>query len=633
MRTIILSEFITFNILNKLTSTHKNKIILSALLFLFSFQSILAQSIISGKIVDSHSNPIPFAHIRLENTNIGTISNDIGVFKLVVHIENKNKRLIISSIGYKTEKINLNDEYQTVTLFEDVTQLNEVVIVSKDYAKELIEKAILAIPNNYPTSDERHTGFFRETTTWENEKKPIYINEAVIDAIKGDYTKGNRSGDVKLIELRKYESVELDSLNVRIHAGSHHIHRFDIVARREAFLSSPEDYKYSIIDTLRQNEKDIYKIFVEKKNENSAHVYIQEETFAIVKADISLTSDFGNLGSREFFNFTVTYQQGEDKRWRFRNSYYKTAFKKQGKTLNLTSEYVSTDIKPNTAKIPYLERLQFSEILLDDTKEYNPDFWNNYTIISPNEISESLFKSIDYTKVEKEKKQSDNMTDFVNRVSFENGLTWTALSMASSAINYSNSVINIQQNNDATNKGAVGFSISIFYAATPNLLIGYANESKISRTGINSNDFVIAGKFNLNPNGRPINISPRLHFGYQELDYYLKQFNLEEDIEVDRKEINSEKVNIYLSQKGFRVKPSLVLSIENSKHVSFSISTSYNMHLNQKNGLMFREKGKNMLFSKKIFLENGQENLSIDTNQEDLFKNMISINVGIAFRL
>lgn len=632
MRKILLSEIITLEILTKLIPTQSNKMISSTLLFLFSFQFILAQSIISGKIVDSNNEPIPYAHIRLENTNTGTISNAIGVFKIVVNIENKDKLLIISSLGYKTEKINLNDEYQTITLTEDITQLNEVVIVSKDYAKELIEKAINAIPNNYPTSNERHTGFFRETTTWETEKKPIYINEAVIDAVKEDYTKRNRSGDVKLIELRKYKSEDLDSLNFRIYAGSHHIHRFDIVARREAFLSNPKAYNYKIVDTLRQNEKDIYKVFVEKKNENSAYVYIQEQTFAIVKADIKLNSDFGNLGNREFFHFTVTYEQGEDKRWRFMSSYYKTAFKKQGKILNLTSEYVTTDVKPNNTKIPYLEKLQFSEILLDETKEYNPDFWNNYTIISPNEISESLFKSIDYTKVEKEKKQSDNMSDFIKRMSFEIGLTYTALDIAPNNINYNNSVIDIQQNNNAINRSSVSFAISIFYAIKPYFMIGYANESKILRTGINSNDFVIAGKFNLNPNGRPINISPRLHIGYQELDYYLKQFNLEEDMEIDGKEINSEKVNVFLSQRGFRIKPGMVLSIESSKHVSFLISTSYNLHLNQKDGLVFREKGEAGLFPRKIFLENGQENLSIETSQEDLFENTININAGIAIR-
>jgi len=74
------------------------------------------------------------------------------------------------------------------------------------------------------------------------------------------------------------------------------------------------------------------------------------------------------------------------------------------------------------------------------------------------------------------------------------------------------------------------------------------------------------------------------------------------------------------------------LSIESSKHISFLISTSYNLHLNQKNRLVFREKGEAGLFPIKIFLENGQENLSIETSQESLFENTISINAGIAFR-
>jgi len=54
--------------------------------------------------------------------------------------------------------------------------------------------------------------------------------------------------------------------------------------------------------------------------------------------------------------------------------------------------------------------------------------------------------------------------------------------------------------------------------------------------------------------------------------------------------------------------------------------------LNQKNRLVFREKGEAGLFPRKIFLENGQENLSIETSQESLFENTISINAGIAFR-
>lgn len=624
--------------IKRLTSINQYKNILIGLLFLFSFQCILSQSSFSGRIIDIDDKPIPFAHIRLENSNIGTISNNNGVFKLAVIIKDENKRLIITSIGYETKKVKLTDEFQTITLNEDITQLTEVVVVARgnsiDYAKELIKKAIKAIPENYPTVRERHTGFFRETTTWEeNETKPIYIAEAVVESVKENYKKKHRAGDVKLVEFRKYKSNALDSMNFRIYAGSHHIHRFDIVARREAFLSNPDGYKYQIIDTLRQNGKEIYEVLVERKNDNTAHIYIQEETFAIVKADIKLSSNLGKVGAnREFFNFTVAYEQSEDKLWRFSNSYYTTAFIKQGKLLNLTSEYVTTNIDTNELKISYLERLQFSEILLDQTKEYNPNFWGNYTIISPNEISESLFKSIDYLAIENNENPSEDIPAFIKKMSFEFGLTWTAIDIAANSIDYTNTEINIQQSNESLNKGAVNFTFSIFYAIKPHFLIGYANESKISKTGGISNDLVIASNFNLNPNGRPINISPRLYFGYQRLDYFLKEFKLEDDIKIDGKKFDSDEVDTFLSQKGFRLKPNIVFSIEQSKSLSFLISFAYNFQLDSQNGLVFNEKGANSFFSKKVFLKNGEENLSITSNQKNIFENTISIGAGIVFR-
>jgi len=598
-----------------------------------SFQPIPAQSIFSGKIVDQNSEPIPFAHIRVENTNIGTVSNHEGVFKLVANLDYENSIAVISSIGYKPKKVVIHDGYQIIFLNEDLTQLAEVIIVAKDYGRELVLKAINAIPKNYPTTNEKHMGFFRETTFWENEKKPIYIAEAVIESVKKDYTKKNKLGDVKLIEFRKYESEKLDSLETRIYAGSHHIHRFDIVARRHGVLRNPDSYKFDIVDTLRQNGKDVYKISFKKKKKHSGHLYILEDSFAIVKAEIEQNSNFDILDDdRQFLAYTVSYEQGEDDLWRFMNSNYKTTFRKKTGLLNLTSEYVSTDVQVAKDDIPYMERLQFSEILLDNTKEYNPNFWNSYNIIAPNEISEELFRSIDYSTRRNTTNYPTNLVDFIKRISFEMGLTWTTFDIAPNNVSYTNSIIDIQETNEALNKGSLSFSSSIFYSISPYFMIGYANERNISRTGISSNDFVVTSNFNLNPKGRPITISPRVHFGFQKLNYFIQNFNLEEDIEIDGKTIYSANVDAYLSQRGFRLKPTLVLKVEQSKRISFLISTAYNFSLTDKDGILFREKDGFILFPRKVFLENGQENLSIEYNGEQSFENTVSINLGIAFK-
>ena len=212
------------------------------------------------------------------------------------------------------------------------------------------------------------------------------------------------------------------------------------------------------------------------------------------------------------------------------------------------------------------------------------------------------------------------------------GLGWTAFNIASHSVSYANSVIDIQDDNESTNKGALSYDLSIFYEIKPYFLIGYAGQTKLTKTGIIANDIVLSSKINLNTNGRPINVSPRIHFGYQELDYFLKRFELDNDIRIDGEKIDSDKLDTFLSQRGFRLKPSLVFSIEQSKNFSFLISTSYNIALNNKNGLVFREKGGFLLAPKKVFLENGQENLSTVSNREHIFKNTISVNASVAFR-
>lgn len=611
----------------------KNKIgLFIKVLFVLFCQFSIAQTTVSGKIIDQSNKSIPYAHIRIENTNIGTISNENGNFKLTTRIDTKNNVLIISSLGFETKRISVKKDYQIITLFEDVTQLSEIVIVAKDYdyAKELIKKAINAIPDNYPKIEERHTGFFREVTTWESEEDPIYIAEAVIEAIKKDYSKQRGSGDVTLKEYRKYEGKALDTLSGRIYAGSHHIHRFDLVARRQGFLKNPDRYNYKILDTLRQNGKNVFKVSFKKKRDVSGYVYIMDESFAIIEADIEQTENFIIPGiNRQYLKINVSYEQGDDNIWRFKNSYYKTVFKRQGRLLNLSSEYVSTDVKSNTNDIPYLERLQFSEILIDKTKKYNPNFWNNYTIISPNEISETLFSSIDYSKEKDASKKS--FIDILKSPIIEYGVTWTSINIASNTISYSNEPINIQQNNEAMSSGSANLALSFFYPVTQSLMVGYANESKLSKTGLNSNDLVVAGTFNLNPKGRPLTVSPRLHMGQQDIQSFVQDFNIKESVRIDGSSINLKNTVVFLSQQSFRLKPSLVLRIEQSKRLDFFVGAAYNISLNNKSGLLFRKKGFSSIFSKGTFLKNGNENLSISYKNQ-ILRNTFSINAGMIFK-
>ena len=103
--------------------------ILFALLFVSSFTF----SQIKGTVKDKDGNPLPFVNIYIENTYIGTTSNELGKYELNT-TEKNNVHLIFQYLGYKTQKHILNITsfpYEfDVALQEEDFQLKEVVVVN-----------------------------------------------------------------------------------------------------------------------------------------------------------------------------------------------------------------------------------------------------------------------------------------------------------------------------------------------------------------------------------------------------------------------------------------------------------------------------------------------------------------------
>ncbi|WP_336065439.1 DUF5686 family protein [Mesoflavibacter sp. CH_XMU1404-2] len=109
----------------------------SALFFLFSIISALAQTKVSGQVFDASNNPVPFANVIFKGSSIGVITNEEGTF--YIEDENNWDVLKISFIGFETQEIQLEKRvtYQLkVTLQEEAAALDEVVIVSGKQPKK-----------------------------------------------------------------------------------------------------------------------------------------------------------------------------------------------------------------------------------------------------------------------------------------------------------------------------------------------------------------------------------------------------------------------------------------------------------------------------------------------------------------
>ena len=94
-----------------------------ALLLLLVSSCIYSQ--IKGIVLDENNKPIPYVNIWIENENIGTTSEENGSFS--IYVEDKNKILIFSALGFETKKVKIS-EAEKVVLKETAFQLDEVII-------------------------------------------------------------------------------------------------------------------------------------------------------------------------------------------------------------------------------------------------------------------------------------------------------------------------------------------------------------------------------------------------------------------------------------------------------------------------------------------------------------------------
>lgn len=116
--------------------------------FIFIFFNLISNAQVKGIVSDENGNPLPYVNIYIENTYIGTTSNEKGQYEL--QVQNKEQvTVIFQYLGYKTQKQILNitqfPYFLDVKLKEENYSLQEVVISSKENpAIPIIRKAIAA---------------------------------------------------------------------------------------------------------------------------------------------------------------------------------------------------------------------------------------------------------------------------------------------------------------------------------------------------------------------------------------------------------------------------------------------------------------------------------------------------------
>ncbi len=186
--------------------------------FLFVFlllccSCLVAQSVISGKVIDSDTKEgLAFATILVPNTLLGTVTNIDGEFEL--KLSEAAEEIQASYIGYSDQVLKITDLNKTV-LFELSTQtfsLDEIIVRSKTPLQFIIE-AVENHPENFSQVPFETRGYFSEKASMVNDKTNAYkLSESVFKSYLSVSIDTTEKDQNQLALFRTSEKGEFDTM-------------------------------------------------------------------------------------------------------------------------------------------------------------------------------------------------------------------------------------------------------------------------------------------------------------------------------------------------------------------------------------------------------------------------------------
>ncbi len=384
---------------------HKLSLFFSIVFFLLGCLTNFAQSDIttlSGQVLDQKTlEPIPFASVYIKSQSIGTVTNEEGYFTFYIPSKRKMDIIIISVIGYVSvsKKANTFKENQQIFLSTRTTNLETVIITStkdkKLTAKEIVKKAYQEIKNNYPTKPYILEGYVRDLQK-EDDKYVEYLECAAKLFYQGYAIK--KEPLVELVEVRTKYLTEKNPWNENSERKNSIIDLVedDFIRFDYGPIKGKNGWKYELDGVLPYNERLVYKIKGVDKPFQSTTLFIDTETFAFVRMELTRQAINNRSWARKFtngalqvhYNVVFEYQEYKGKmylKYQKEEDTWKIFEGLESKKL-LFVQYPKKELFINNIIIddvhsyPFLKNMNISESIENQAKEYNLDFWSTYNI-------------------------------------------------------------------------------------------------------------------------------------------------------------------------------------------------------------------------------------------------------------
>lgn len=158
---------------------------------LLSVKISFSQTTLKGKIFGENQKVLPYCKIGIENTFVGTLSNEDGFFTLEIPSEYRNNDIKISFIGYQDLQVKMED----ISLYEDLVfslkpkdyEIEDITVTPKEKFREGKDKEKTSTTTNFSISNQENKNLGSEIGKLFKIKRSVIINKVNFFVDYNDY--------------------------------------------------------------------------------------------------------------------------------------------------------------------------------------------------------------------------------------------------------------------------------------------------------------------------------------------------------------------------------------------------------------------------------------------------------------
>jgi hypothetical protein len=432
-------------------------------------QLLLAQTKVSGIVVDKTNQPIPFATITFKKSNVGVVANEDGRF--YIESTQKHSVLVVSSAGFSEREIYLEDAvmYNFKVKLNEAESLNEVVVFTgktskknnpaldilrkiwerkrknglyqfDQYQMEKYEKVEFDM-NTIDSAFMKNKVFkgmefvFKHVDTSKVTGKtylPIFINESLSD-VYGDNRQKKIKEKLKANKTSGFEGNQqilsfLKDLYSDYSIYNNHLTFFDKSFTSPLSRTGVDVYNYVLRDSAYIDNKKCYNIlfYPRRKNELTfkGDFWVNDTTFAIKKINMAVTKS-ANINWIKDIYIEQEFEVMNDSVFLLTRDYMMSDFalnKKEdskgiyGKRTTLYRNHEFNKVKPLAF---YKEEVNFID---NEVYKKSDEYWQDNRFEKLNKDEAGVYKMLDTLQTVKKFKQMYNLVSILGSgyVEFKN---------------------------------------------------------------------------------------------------------------------------------------------------------------------------------------------------------------------